>query len=120
MLTDRLTDLVGARHVSSDPDVLAGRCTDYTGRYRGHASVLVRPGSTDEVAAVLLACRDAGSYVTVQGGRTSLVAGTVPEHDDVLLSTERLSDIGPIDAKERRVRVGAGIVDRAPIASTRP
>ena len=107
-LTDRLTAIVGARHVSADPDVLAGRCVDHTGRYRGKASALVRPGSADEVAAVLAACRDAGAYVTVQGGRTSLVAGTVPEHDDVLLSTERLSELGPIDVVERRVRVGAG------------
>ena len=107
-LTDRLTAIVGARHVSVDPDVLAGRCVDHTGRYRGKASALVRPGSADEVAAVLAACRDAGAYVTVQGGRTSLVAGTVPEHDDVLLSTERLSELGPIDVVERRVRVGAG------------
>jgi len=107
-LLDRLTAIVGARHVSTDPDVLSGRCVDHTGRYRGQASVLVRPGSADEVAAVLAACRDAGSYVTVQGGRTSLVAGTVPEHDDVLLSTERLDEIGPIDVGERRVRVGAG------------
>jgi FAD/FMN-containing dehydrogenase len=44
----------------------------------------------------------------VQGGRTSLVAGTVPEHDDVLLSTERLTDIGDVDVVERRVHVGAG------------
>ena len=57
---------------------------------------------------MLRACRDAGAYVTVQGGRTSLVAGTVPEHDDVLLSTERLSPIGEVDAVERRVRAGAG------------
>jgi FAD/FMN-containing dehydrogenase len=107
-LLDWLTAIVGARHVSTDPDVLAGRCVDHTGRYRGQASVLVRPGSADEVAAVLAACRDAGSYVTVQGGRTSLVAGTVPEHDDVLLSTERLDEIGPVDSVERRVQVGAG------------
>ena len=89
-LTDQLTAIVGAKYVSTDTDVLAGRCVDYTGRYRGRAAALVRPGSDDEVAAVLRACRDAGAYVTVQGGRTSLVAGTVPEHDDVLLSTERL------------------------------
>jgi FAD/FMN-containing dehydrogenase len=38
-----------------------------------------------------------------------MVAGTVPEHDDVLLSTERLTDIGPIDTVDRRVRVGAGV-----------
>ncbi len=109
MLTERLAAIVGAAHVSTDPDVLDGRSVDHTGRYRGHASALVRPGSADEVAAVLRACRDAGVYVTVQGGRTSLVAGTVPEHDDVLLSTERLTEIGELDTVERRIRIGAGV-----------
>ena len=108
-LTGRLAAVVGGDHVSTDPDVLAGRSIDWTGRYRGSASALVRPGSTDEVAAVLRSCRDAGVRVTVQGGRTSLVAGTVPEHDDVLLSTERLNGIGDVDAAARRVRVGAGV-----------
>src|SRR3954451_15247748 len=106
--TDTLAGIVGAAHVITDPDVLDGRSVDHTGRYRGHASALVRPGSADEVAAVLRACRDAGAYVTVQGGRTSLVAGTVPEHDDVLLSTERLCAVSEVDAVERRVEVGAG------------
>ncbi|MUL66880.1 oxidoreductase [Mycobacterium sp. CBMA 234] len=104
----QLVAIVGAGHVSSDPDVLAGRVVDHTGRYRGRAGALVRPGTDDEVAAVLRACRDAGAYVTVQGGRTSLVAGTVPEHDDILLSTERLSEVGAVDTVERRIRVGAG------------
>jgi FAD/FMN-containing dehydrogenase len=107
-LTDTLTGIVGAAHVITDPDVLDGRSVDHTGRYRGHASALVRPGSADEVAAVLRTCLDAGAYVTVQGGRTSLVAGTVPEHDDVLLSTERLRDVGEVDVVERRIHVGAG------------
>src|SRR3954464_13125037 len=107
-LTEMADGIVGDAHVITDPDVLDGRSVDHTGRYRGHASALVRPGSTEEVAAVLRACRDAGVYVTVQGGRTSLVAGTVPEHDDVLLSTERLSDIGAVDVVERRVHAGAG------------
>ncbi|TGD88006.1 FAD-binding oxidoreductase [Mycolicibacterium sp. CH28] len=112
-LTDRLQSVVGAAHVVTDADVLDGRSVDYTGRYRGHASALVRPGSADEVAAVLRECRAAGICVTVQGGRTSLVAGTVPEHDDVLLSTERLTEIGEVDVVERRIRVGAGVTAAA-------
>ena len=108
-LTDRLAGVVGAGYVSTDTDVLDGRSVDHTGRYRGRASALVRPGSADEVAAVLRECRDAGAFVTVQGGRTSLVAGTVPEHDDVLLSTERLREVGEVDVLERRVRAGAGV-----------
>jgi FAD/FMN-containing dehydrogenase len=104
----QVSALVGPSHVSTDPDVLAGRSVDHTGRYRGRASALVRPGSADEVAEVLRLCRDAGTHVTVQGGRTSLVAGTVPEHDDVLLSTERLCAIGDVDTTERCVEAGAG------------
>ena len=104
-----LTALVGTRHVSTDPDVLAARSVDHTGRYRGRAGALVRPGSAGEVAEVLRACRDAGTHVTIQGGRTSLVAGTVPEHDDVLLSTERLTGLGEVDTVERRVTIGAGV-----------
>lgn len=103
-----LAEVVGSKHVVTDPDVLAGHCVDHTGRYRGRASALVRPGSAEQVAEVLRVCRDAGAHVTVQGGRTSLVAGTVPEHDDVLLSTERLRALEEVDTVERRARVGAG------------
>ena len=106
---ERLQAIVGSAHVVTDPDVLDGRSVDYTGRYRGRAIALVRPGSADEVAAVLRECRAAEVCVTVQGGRTSLVAGTVPEHEDVLLSTERLTEIGEVDATERRVRAGSGV-----------
>jgi FAD/FMN-containing dehydrogenase len=108
-LTDRLAAIVGATHVSTDEGVLDGRSVDHTGRYRGRASMLVRPGSADEVAAVLRTCRDAGAFVTVQGGRTSLVAGTVPENDDVLVSTERLREVDEVDVVERRIRVGGGV-----------
>lgn len=58
---------------------------------------------------MLTTCREHGVAVTVQGGRTSLVAGTVPENRDVLLSTERLDRIGEIDTVERQVRVDAGV-----------
>ena len=99
-----LATAVGSNHVITDPDVLAGRSVDHTGRYRGRASTLVRPGSAEQVAEVLRVCRDAGAHVTVQGGCTSLVAGTVPEHDDVLLSTERLRAVGAAAAARMRRR----------------
>ena len=107
-LKSSLTSIVGSNHVITDPDVLAGHSVDHTGRYRGRASALLRPGSAEQVAEVLRICRDAGAHVTVQGGRTSLVAGTVPEHDDVLLSTERLRALGDVDTVERRIKAGAG------------
>lgn len=107
-LVSVLAGIVGGHHVSEDPDVLAARSIDWTGRYRGRATALVRPGNAVEVAAVLRACREADAPITVQGGRTSLVAGTVPEHNDVLLSTERLTTIGPVDRTGRTLSAGAG------------
>ncbi len=62
-----LADTVGSTHVVTDPDVLAARSVDHTGRYRGRASALVRPGSAEQLAEVLRVCRDAGAHVTVQG-----------------------------------------------------
>ena len=103
-----LAEVVGPSYLITDPDVLAGRSVDHTGRYRGQARALVRPGSTTQVAEVLRACRAAGTHVTIQGGCTSLVAGTVPEHDDVLLSTERLRNISKVDTAESRITVAAG------------
>ncbi|MFM9033106.1 MAG: FAD-binding oxidoreductase [Mycobacterium sp.] len=107
-MVELLAGIVGTAHLSTEADVLTARSVDWTGRYRGTASALVRPADTEELAAVLRTCRDAGAPVTVQGGRTSLVAGTVPEHRDVLLSTERLAGIGEVDTAERQVRAGAG------------
>ncbi|KLO32186.1 FAD-binding oxidoreductase [Mycobacterium haemophilum] len=103
-----LKSVVGSSHVIVDPDVLAAHSVDHTGRYRGQARALVRPSTAEQVTEVLRVCRDAGVHVTVQGGRTSLVAGTVPEHNDVLLSTERLRAISDVDTVERRLQVGAG------------
>ena len=108
-LADDLVQIVGDRYVSTDADVLAGRTIDHTGRYRGTSSILIRPGSAEEVCAILKACKEHGHPVTTQGGRTSMVAGTVPEHDDVLLSTERLTEIGSIDTVDRRIRAGSGV-----------
>ncbi|NMM83379.1 oxidoreductase [Rhodococcus sp. SRB_17] len=104
-----LTDVVGQRFVTEDPDVLAARSTDHTGRYRGRARALVRPADTAELAATLDVCRTLGAPVTVQGGRTGLVAGAVPENNDVLLSTERLTTIGAVDRDSMRISVDAGV-----------
>ena len=94
--------------VVMDPGVLAAHEVDWTGRFRGRAVALVRPGSAAEVVAVLRACAAAGVGVVPQGGNTGLVAGAVP-HDAVVLSTARLASIGPVDPVVGTVAAGAGV-----------
>ena len=95
--------------VTTDPDVLAGHCVDWTGRWTGPALGAVRPTTTEQVAAVLVAARSAGVAVQVQGGNTGLVGGSVPDRPALLLLTTALDAMRPVDVVERTVVVGAGV-----------
>jgi FAD/FMN-containing dehydrogenase len=108
-LPDALVDAVGAAHVLTDPDVVAGQVRDWTGRFRGATPAVVRPGTVDEVAAVLRACRERGAAVVAQGGNTGLVGGSVPLHGEVVLDLRRLADLGPVDARAGQVTAQAGV-----------
>ena len=112
-LLDALRAAVGPTHVLTDPDLRAGYETDWTGRWHGTALAVVRPASTDEVVAVVRACAAAGAAVIPQGGNTGLVGGSVPRVEasrpQVVISTLRLRDLGPVDALAGEVTVGAGV-----------
>jgi FAD/FMN-containing dehydrogenase len=100
--------VVGERHVLTG-DEATGYCVDWTGRFRGHAAVVVRPGNTEEVAAVLAMCTDVGIPVVPQGGNTGLVGGGVPLHGEVVLSLTRINQMGPVDHEAGQVTAGAGV-----------
>jgi FAD/FMN-containing dehydrogenase len=108
-LAARLKAIVGQTQVLTDPGLTSSYETDWTGRFHGTASLVVRPGTTDEVSAVLLACGAAGVSVVVQGGNTGLVGGGVPSCGEVLLSTTRLSELEPVDLAAGQVTAGAGV-----------
>ncbi len=103
-----LQDMVGVAHVLVEPDVVAGYVVDWTGRFSGATPAVVRPGSTEEVAAVVAWCAAQGVAIVPQGGNTGLVGGGVPRHDEVVLSLRRLDAIAPVEPLSGQVTVGAG------------
>jgi FAD/FMN-containing dehydrogenase len=104
-----LADVVGSRHVLSDPELRASYERDWTGRFGGPARVVVRPGDHGEVAGVVAACAQAGVPVVPQGGNTGLVGGGVPRGGEVLLSLRRLDGLAPVDEALAEVEAGAGV-----------
>jgi len=102
-----LAEVVGDAHAFDDPELTAGYETDWTGRWSGRASVVVRPADTSEVARVVAICAAEGAALVPQGGNSGLVGGGIPR-DSVLLSLTRLRDVGPHDSALRTVSVGAG------------
>jgi FAD/FMN-containing dehydrogenase len=107
-LQRELVDIVGAPHVLIDPEVVAGYVIDWTRRFRGDSSAVIRPGTAPEVAATLSACRRAGVAVVPQGGNTGLVAGSIAFDGALTLSLARLREMSTVEANTGQIDVGAG------------
>lgn len=107
-LIERLRDLVGEQHVVTDPGVTASATVDWTGRFQGATGAVIRPATTDELAAVVACCTAAGAALVPQGGNTGLVGGSVPLHGELVLSTTRLTAIRDVDAAAGQLTAEAG------------
>ena len=71
--------------------------------------VVVIPGSTEEVAAVVLIANRFGVPVVPRSGGTGLTDGAVPARGGILLDLKRLDKIYEIDLENRTCTVGAGV-----------
>ena len=73
----------------------------------GTCQMVVRPGTTEQVAKVICICHNAGISITPQGGNTGMVGGAVPD-GGIVLSTERLNSVRELDADNATLTVEAG------------
>ena len=74
-----LRNIVGERHLLTDPALFAGASSSAAASITGKALALVRPGSTQEVASVAAFCNEARIGMVPQGGNTGLVGGQTPD-----------------------------------------
>jgi FAD/FMN-containing dehydrogenase len=109
-LLPRLRDIVGARGLLTDPADTAPYAEDWRHLYRGRTAAVVRPATTDEVAAVMRACAAAGVPMVPQGGNTSMVGGAVPSEDgsELVISLARLNRVRDLDAVDLTLTIEAG------------
>ncbi|SCF12009.1 FAD binding domain-containing protein [Micromonospora viridifaciens] len=111
-LISQLRDIVGPTGLLTTPDQMAGHLTDWRNVYAGTAAAVVRPATTEEVAAVVARCHAAGVAIVPQGGNTGLCGGAVPDTSgrQVVLSTARMRRIRDLDAANQTITVEAGAV----------
>ncbi len=114
-LLPALRAAVGARQVLTHEDSgadLSAYEQDWRRRHRGRALAVVRPGNTQEVAAVVRACAQAGVTIVPQGGNTGLVVGSVPDASgtQVLLSLQRMNRVRALDIANLTLTVDAGCI----------
>ena len=107
-LINDLIDLLGGSHVLTGAD-MAGHVTDWTGSYTAAPVAVIRPGSTDEVAAALRIAARHGVAVVPISGRTGLVGGAMTT-GGLMISLERMNRIRALRPEARVGVVEAGVI----------
>jgi glycolate dehydrogenase FAD-binding subunit len=103
-LRGRLEAIVGGAHVGVGPAEGARYAVD------GVSPVLsVRPGSQEEVGAIVAACAEAGAAIIPWGGGTAMGLGNPPTRADVAVVLERLNRIVDHDVANQNVSVEGGV-----------
>ena len=100
--------VIGQDHVLSQD--LEGFNTDWTGKYSGKSSCVLRPRNKFQISQILKYCSDQRLALVTQSGNSGLVGGSVPLFDEIILSMSRMNSILGVDQVAGIVDVEAGCI----------
>jgi D-lactate dehydrogenase (cytochrome) len=109
-LLARFATIVGDRYAVTDAAEQEPYLIEQRGLWHGTTPLILRPGSVDEVAAILKLADDTRTAIVPQGGNTGLVGGQTPHHGEIVLSLTRLARIREVDATSNTMTCEAGVV----------
>jgi glycolate dehydrogenase FAD-linked subunit len=107
----RFAEVVGERNCISDPSDLRTYECDGLTSFRAAPDLVVLPGSTEEVAAVVRIAREAGLAIVPRGAGTGLSGGALPVPDCVVVVLSRMKRILEIDLENGWMRVEPGVIN---------
>ncbi|MFH6598593.1 FAD-binding oxidoreductase [Ectopseudomonas khazarica] len=111
-LLPALHDALGEAGLITDAERMQSYLSDWRNAYRGQAAAVLRPGTTEEVAAAVRLCAQAGVALVPQGGNTGLCGGSIPDASgaQMVLSLTRLKRIREVDVANATITVEAGVI----------
>ncbi len=109
---DRFAAIVGDRYALRAPGDMAPYASEPRGLWTGAPAAVLRPGSVEEVSAILRLASKTGTPIVPQGGNTGLVGGQMPDKSgrQVVLSLSRLNRIRELDVASATITVEAGTI----------
>jgi glycolate oxidase len=108
---DDLRGTLGGDHVITQPEQLrVYECDGLTG-HRAVPEVVVLPGSTKDVQAVVRACHRERVPFVARGAGTGLSGGATPVAGGVVVSLTRMNRILEIDLASQRIVVEPGVAN---------
>jgi len=109
-LIDALADVVGASNVLIGDAISEDYTRDEALTATAHHPVaVVRPGSTDEVAAIVAVAVERGVSITARGSGTGLSGACIPQPDGLLISFERMNQVIEVDTDNHVAVVQPGV-----------
>jgi len=108
-LLARFVAIVGEKYAITDPAMQQPYLVEMRDLFHGQTPVVLRPGSTGEVAAILKLANETRTAVVPQGGNTGLVGGQISHHGEIVLSLTRLDKIREVDPVSNTMTVEAGV-----------
>jgi FAD/FMN-containing dehydrogenase len=102
--------IVGDKYAVTDAADIAPYLTEERGLFHGRSPLVLRPGSTAEVAAICKLATEHKIALVPQGGNTGLVGGQTAHNGEVVISLRRLDKIREIDAASNTMTCEAGVV----------
>ena len=109
---DRIKQVVGPQGWLDDRTDIEPYELEWRGLYRGKTALVVRPANTEQVAAVVGICAEAGLPIVPQGGNTGLCGGGVPNEDghNIVLALGRMNKVRTVDPANFTITVEAGVI----------
>lgn len=109
---DGLKAIVGAGCFVEGPEDTAAYARPWRGKWEGRTPLVLRPKSTEEVAAIVKLCAGTRTPIVPQGGNTGVTYGGLPSGDmsEVVISTARMRRVRAIDILNDTMTVEAGVV----------
>jgi FAD/FMN-containing dehydrogenase len=111
-LLDRFAAIVGDEYAVRDAQEIAPYLAERREKFSGRTSLVLRPGSVDEIAAILKLASETRTGIVPQAGNTGLVGGQIPSAagDQIIVSVSRLNKVRHIDAASNVMIAEAGLI----------
>ena len=110
-----LSTLIDTHHfdssqIKTDAESLEHWGKDWTKHFTPNAAAIVFPKTTEQVQTIVLLANEHNVVITPSGGRTGLSAGAVAANGEIVVSMDKMNQIGEFYPADRMVEIEAGVV----------
>jgi glycolate oxidase len=106
-----LEAVVGAAHVTTSESELERHGHDESWHETARPDLVVFPGSTEQVAAVVRLCHARGVPFVARGAGSGLSGGAMPSAEGIVIGLSRRREVLDIDVPNQRARVQPGVTN---------